>query len=195
MEDFWEKRTATTNGGATAVNPKTIKEQLEELKEKDELRDRREKTLREQEQWNFPKKWNKGFRKSTGKFADDKILVIVLNQKQELEPPVLVPIFSGNIIIYKNKAYDFDPRAVLTIKYKKKIVRVVLIRTIDRRPFCNLDWGEVRARGDGTDSDEILLKMVTKAMIEKQKKPFNKGIIVVIVIAVIIGIIFFLWKG
>jgi len=52
---------------------------------------------------------------------------------------------------------------------------------------------EIKARGDATDSDEILVKMVTKAVIEKQKTKVNTGMIVVVVICILIAIGFFMF--
>ena len=66
-------------------------------------------------------------------------------------------------------------------------------REIDRRPVSNLDWDEVKARGDSTDSDEILVKMVTKAVMEKAKTQINRGVIIVIGIIIAIGVLAFLF--
>jgi len=156
----------------------------------------KETTEKEKQPWRFPFKWRRQMNKSTGKAGVDKVLMIYLNIKGEIETPRLVPLFSGNVIIYKNKAYDFDPRAVWTLKLGKKIIKTVLIKEIDRRPISNLDWDEIKKRGDATDSDEILVKMVTKAVIEKAKKPVNKGVVIFIIIAVIAAVIFFFFmKG
>lgn len=132
-------------------------------------------------------------KRSTGKGAEDKVLMLFLNIKGEIEPPRLVPLYSGNIIIWKHKAYEFDPRASWTTKLGNKIVKCVIIREIDRRPVSNLDWDEVKRRGDSTDSDEILVKMVTKAVMEKAKTQINKGVIIAIVVVIVIAIGFFLF--
>jgi hypothetical protein len=131
--------------------------------------------------------------KSVGKGGVDNVLMLYLNIKGEIEPPRIVPLYSGNIIIWKHKAFEFDPRASWTIQQGKKTIKCVIIREIDRRPVSNLDWDEVKKRGDSTDSDEILIKMVKKAMIEKAKTQFNKGVIIVIVVLVIAAIVFFLF--
>lgn len=177
-----------SNGKSATIS---LKKRIEDLEEKVEIKDKAEETNKKKKFWEFPGKWKRGMNKSTGKLSKDKILVLYLNIKGEIEPPIIVPLYSGNIIIYRNKAYEFDPRALWTIQNRKKTIKVVLLREMDRRPVSNLDWDEVKKRGDSTDSDEILIKMVKKALIEKQKKNINKGMIILVVLA-IIGVIIFL---
>ena len=181
MEDIW--KTKRKQQPRESVDEPSI-EELESMK-KD--------TAEKQKDWKIPFKWKRQMNASTGKLAEDKILVEYYNIKGEIEPPTLVPLYSGNIIIHKNKAYEFDQRATWTRKVGKKMYKQVSIKEIDRRPISNLDWDEIKARGDATDSDEILVKMVTKAVIEKQKTKVNTGMIVVVVICILIAIGFFMF--
>jgi len=187
MEDIWETRTAEQ-----PVNPTSeklgFKARLAKLEEQAKYGKMKQETQEVEKDFKLPFKWKRTLNKSQGKSARDMVLVLYLNIKGDIEPPKLIPLYSGNVVIYKNKAYDFDPRAIWTLKVGKKMYKVLLIREMDRRPVSNLDWDEVKARGDSTDSDEILVKMVTKAVVDKIKKPMNKNAIIIIVILVILAI-------
>lgn len=191
MENIRQERTSTSTPKLETKS--TLNERLRKVEENIKYGEMKEDTDKKQKPFKFPFKWRGPMNRSTGKAATDKVLMLYLNIKQEIEPPRLVPLYSGNIIIWKHKAFEFDPRACWTVQLGKKIVKCVIIREIDRRPVSNLDWDEVKARGDSTDSDEILVKMVTKAVMEKAKTQINKGIIIAIVIAIIGGIAFFLF--
>lgn len=137
------------------------------------------------------------------------MLVIFLNKKNEIESPRFMPIFDGNMIIWKNKPYEFDPRAVWTIKGVKKHPRVYLIKEIDRRPIMNnkgkvvysdaavsnMDIDEIRLRGDSTESDEFLIKAALKAQTAQIKKNVNIMAIVIIAILLIGGLLWFMFGG
>jgi len=170
---------------------RSLTDRINQIEEELSIGEMKKITKEEKKDWKFPFKWKRQFNKSRSKMALDKILVIYLNIKSEIEPPVLVPLFSGNIIIYKNKAHEFDPRAVLTIRIGKKIIRCILIKETDRRAVSNLDYDEIKKRGDSTDSDEILVKMIVKAIIEKTKKKVSMGIVILIGVAIIAAIIVF----
>lgn len=167
----------------------SIRKEIDTLKEELQLGKMKEITDKETKEWKFPFKWKWAMNKSTGSAGIDKVLVFFLNIKGEIEPPKLIPLFSGNIIIWKNKAYDFDPRATWTLKVGRKMIKAVIVKEIDRRPVSNLDWDEVKKREDSTDSDEILIKMVTKVVIEKTKAKINRTAIFFIVLAIIAAII------
>jgi len=171
-----------------------IKNRLDKLEEKFYLREKRRITKEEQEEFKYPWKWRRNMKKASKKKpSQNKILAFYLNAKGEMETPLLVPLFSGNIIIYKNKAHIFDPRDTwLVYLPRRRMVKCVLIREIDRRLVSNRDFDEVKAEGYATDSDEILLKMVTKAMIEKLKKAVGgKAIVIAICIIIALAIGFF----
>ena len=114
-------------------------------------------------------------------------------------------IFDGNMIVWKNKPYEFDPRAVWRVKGMKGTPQAYLIKEIDRRPVrnkygtvvfrdaavSNMDLDEIRARGDSTESDEFLIKAALKAQTSQVKKNVNTAIIVVVVL-VILGVVAYL---
>lgn len=137
----------------------------------------------------WPPKWKKAFRDSRKK--RNQILVIFLNIKGEMELPRLYPLYSGNMVIIKNRPYEVDPRSFWRVgKYPCQ-----LIKGIDRRPVSNLDYNEIKRRGDSTDSDEFLIKAALQAIVGvKKTKEVNKSILIVIGIIVVAAIVFFLSK-
>lgn len=154
----------------------------------------------------YPSKWKRQFAKGKKKGMEDLMLVWFLNKKNQIEQPKFMPIFDGNMIVYKNKPYEFDPRAVWTIQGVKGNPQGYLIKEIDRRPvmnkhnkviykdaaISNMDIDEVRARGDSTESDEFLIKAALKAQTAKVKKPISKAVLIVIGLVVVGGLIFLL---
>ena len=68
-----------------------------------------------------------------------------------------------------------------------KTYKLLIIKEIDRRPVSNLDWDDIRRRGDATDSDEFLIKAALKAQVTTTAKQVSKGIIFFILAAVVIG--------
>lgn len=123
----------------------------------------------------------------------DQVLVFFLTITGELAGPTLYPIYSGNMVIVRSKPYELDPRAV----WRFGKFRCVVIREIDRRPVSNLDWDEVKRRGDATHSDEFLIKAAMRAFAAgaPAKKKFNIWILVIIGVIVIGALIFFFAKG
>jgi hypothetical protein len=97
----------------------TLAERLEQLERKQKLLQRDKETLETKKQFKFPFNWRRKFSQSKRKNAEDKMLVLYLNKKNQIEPPKLMPIFDGNMIVWKNKPYEFDPRAVWTVKGMK----------------------------------------------------------------------------
>jgi len=137
----------------------------------------------------WPMKWKKVFKKSRKK--RNQILVIFLNIKGEIEPPKLYPIYSSNMIIIQNRPYQVDPRSFWRLgKYTCQI-----IKGIDRRPVSNLDYDEIRKRGDSTDSDEYLIKAAMQAVAGGvKKKPMDRKTVVIIVIVILAALIYFMSK-
>jgi len=135
----------------------------------------------------WPRKWKKIFNLSRKK--KNQILVWFLNIKGEIEPPTLYPIYSSNMVIIQNRPYEVHPRSFWRMnKYTCQI-----IKGIDRRPVSNLDYDEIRRRGDSTDSDEFLIKAAMQAFVGGvKKKPMDKKVIVFIAIAIIAALIFFM---
>ena len=146
--------------------------------------------LKKQKKWKWPWKVRQEMDKSLK--IKDQILVFYLNVKNELESPRLYPIYGGSMIIIRNKPYLLDPLSVISFgKYK-----CMIIREIDRKPVSNRDYREVKARGDSTESDELLIKATLKAMIGPPKPAMNKNmiIIVVVILAIVGGLIWFMNK-
>jgi len=137
----------------------------------------------------WPMKWKQVFKSSRKK--KNMILVWFLNIKGEIEPPKLYPIYSSNMVIIQNRPYEVDPRSFWRLgKYTCQI-----IKGIDRRPVSNLDYTEVRQRGDSTSSDEFLIKAAMQAVVGGvKKKPVDKKVIIIIAIVAIAALIFFMSK-
>ena len=169
-----------------------VKEMLEKLLEEKEFGEKKEDTKKDTSFFKWPGKWKSAARKSNQK---DQVLVFYLNIKGELEAPRMVPIYSGNMVIIKNKVHEIDPRSLWTTKVGFKTHKLVIIREIDRRPVSNLDWDEIRKRGDATDSDEFLIKAALKAQIGQASKPLNKTVMIVLGVAVVALLIFLFSRG
>lgn len=137
--------------------------------------------------FDWPRKWKKIFKLSSKK--KNEILVWFLNIKGEIEPPKLYPIYSSNMVIIQNRPYEVHPRSFWRMgKYTCQI-----IKGIDRRPVSNLDYDEIRARGDSTDSDEFLIKAAMQAFVGGvKKKPMDKKVIIIIAIIVIGALVYFM---
>jgi len=195
-----QQRTTTTS---PSLRGQSLADRIKQLEDRKRLEDRVKDTDSKKKQFKWPGKWRSKFRK---KSPDEKMLVIFLNKKNEIEPPKFMPIYDGNMIIWRNKPYEFDPRAVWRVKGMRKVPQVYLIKEIDRRPVrnkygrvvyrdaavSNMDLDEVRLRGDSTESDEFLIKAALKAQTGQAKKAANWLIIGIIVIVLIgVGIWFF----
>lgn len=187
MEDIRE-RSAYSRRQPTSLNDRINK--IEEL-----LEDQEEKaiTKKSKKDWKMPGKWKRNVGKYTKKPQQNKVLIIYLSAKGEIESPMYLPVLGGNIIIYKDKAHEFDPSDMFLMKAGNKVAKVLIIREIDRKPVSNKDWAEVKGRGDSTRDDEVLLKMLKLAMVEKIKKQVNKGMLWLLGIgaAVIAGYVLF----
>ena len=192
----------------------TLAERIRNLERKAQIRERSDETDEKIKQFKFPFKWKRKFLQSKRKSASEKMLVIYFNKKNEIEPPKFMPIFDGNMIVWKNKPYEFDPRAIWRIKGVRGQPMVYCIREIDRRPIKNPDgsWkrdymgrkiyssdaaisnndiADVRERGDSTESDELLIKAALKAQTTQNKKNLSIGVLIIIGIIVIGGLIWF----
>lgn len=201
MESFREEEETTTSRGLT------LAERFRKLEEKVKLQERGEETKKKTRQFKWPIKWRMKFNKSRKRGMEDLMLVLFLNKKNEIEPPRFMPIFDGNMIVWKNKPYEFDPRAVWNLRGIKRNPKAYLIKEIDRRPVrnrygkiifkdaavSNMDIDEVRARGDSTESDEFLIKAALKAQTSQVKKRINTAAMVIIAIIVVGGLMWFLF--
>jgi len=120
----------------------------------------------------------------------DKILIFYLTQRGDLLP-MLIPIWSGNMVIIKSKPYEVDPRAFFMFGK----TRCMIFKEIDRRPVSNLDYDEIKARGDSTHSDEFLIKASMRAFVGGVKKAVDKKVIFIIGALALGAIIFFMSQG
>ncbi len=145
------------------------------------------KVLKKKGNFKWPAKWKRVFKSSRKK--RNQILVWFLNIKGEIEPPKLYPIYSSNMIIIQNRPYQVDPRSFWRMgKYTCQI-----IKGIDRRPVSNLDYNEIRKRGDSTDSDEFLIKAAMQAIAGGiKKKPMDKRVMIVIGLIAAAALIYFM---
>jgi hypothetical protein len=188
------------------------------LEKQHRLAERDKETKERSKQFKFPFKWRQKFAQTRRKRFSDQMLVIYFNKKNEIEPPRFMPIFDGNMVIWKNKPYEFDPRAIWKIKGVRGQPMVYCIKEIDRRPIknpdgqykkdkygrriytsdaaiSNLDVDEIRARGDSTDSDEFLIKAALKAQTTQTKKQVSVIVLVIIFLAIAGGLIWFFTSG
>jgi hypothetical protein len=172
-----------------------IKDEIEELRNEVEYGKLKEDTEKQKKELKFPGKWSGMMKKSTKKQNQDKVLVQYLTSNGQELPPMLLPLYSGNLIIYKDKVHEFDPRALWNVKFGKNMYKKIIIKESDRKPVSNLDWSAIKKRGDTTRNDEILLKMLRLAMIEKVKKQMGSMAFWIIGGLIVAGAAFYLFKG
>jgi len=146
-----------------------------------------QKFMKGKKQYKFPFKWKRVMRQGIKKGR--QILVWYLNAKGIIEPPKLHPIYSSDMIIIRNKPHQVDPRAFWRMgKYQ-----CLLIKEIDRRPVSNLDYDEIKRRGDSTDSDEFIIKAAMQAVIGgPKKKPVNKTTLIIVGVIILVAIVYFM---
>ena len=171
----------------------SVRELLKRLIKDKETGEKRDETNKSKKPFKMPGKWKRQMKKSQK--AKDQVLLFYLNIKGEMEPPMLQPIYSGNMIIVKNKVYEVDPRAFWIVKDGMKMYKTLLIKEIDRRPVSNLDYSEIRKRGDATDSDEFLIKAALKAFVGQTAKKVSKWVIIAVVGIIVLGVGWFLFSG
>ena len=183
--DFREDRKA---GGGNSV-----RDTLERIEDKLDYGKKKDETAETEKKWKMPWKWKTNIKKASKSL--DKVLVLYLNIKGELETPMVQPLYQGNMVIIRNKPYEVDPRAFWTVKIGFKQYKVLIIKEIDRRPVSNLDYSEIKRRGDATDSDEFLIKAAMKAQQTQVTKGMGKIAIVIIILVVIGALAYFFFKG
>lgn len=175
------------------MKEQSISELLKKIADEKEHGEQKKETNDKKKLWKIPGKWKSKAKQSEKK--RDTVLVFFLNIKGEFEPPIVLPIYGGNMIIFRNKIYEVDPRAMWTMRVGMKMYKVLIIKEIDRRPVSNLDLDEIRKRGDATDSDEFLIKAALRAQTAQTAKPFNKTLLIIIGLVIVGLVIFFFWKG
>jgi hypothetical protein len=167
----------------------SVTQMLSELLEEKKHSEMKKDTDKRSKPWKWPWKWKANAKQASKK--KELVLVFYFTIKGELDT-FIVPIYGGNMVIIKNKVYEFDPRAVWTSKIGMKWYKLLAIKEIDRRPISNLDLDEVRRRGDSTDSDEFLIKAALKAQIQTVgAKAMGKGVIILAVLALVGILVFF----
>jgi hypothetical protein len=168
----------------------SVRGMLKKLVDEKESGQKRKETKVLKKPWKIPRKWVSKAKRAEKK--RDAVLVFYLNIKGELEQPMIVPIYGGNMVIIKNKVYEVDPRAFWNMKVGfNRIYKLLIIKEIDRRPVSNLDWDDIRIRGDATDSDEFLIKAALRAQITTAAKKLGRGAIIIIIIAIAALLVFF----
>jgi len=155
-----------------------------------------EETKKEKKGWKIPFKWKKTLNKSLKKTSEEKVLCFFINNKGELESPVLLPIINGNIIVYKYTIHKIDPLDILTFVYRKKFYKVLIYRVMDRKAVSIRDYKEVKGKGDSTENDEVLIKaMLTAKASQISKQQIGKGALVVGGLALVGVIIWIFSRG
>jgi hypothetical protein len=195
-----EERTTNTSKG--------LREAIEELKKEVELQKYDNKKPKP---FTFSNKWKSPLNKS--KKEIHKILLFYLNMSGVWEPPKLIPIVGGDVIVLPNlKAYEIDPRDITILDGK----RAYVCREIDRRlvpvarpeatrddyegsiePISNTDYEKVAELGRSTANHPTLLKAILAARAEQltPKKKLNIGAIVIglliggVVLAILMSLI------
>jgi hypothetical protein len=173
----------------------SIRDEMNKMREDLKYQKYKEDTQKKKKEWAVPTKWKSVYNKSTKKSNENKVLVQYLTSRGTELPPMLLPLYSGNLIIYKDKVHEFDPRALYNLRVGNKMYKKLIIREMDRKPVANLDWSDVKARGDTTRNDEILLKMLRLAMIEKVKKQASAWMWYALGGLVALGVGYYLLKG
>ena len=168
------------------VKKGSLKEQLNRIEEKLELGEKREITKKKKKSFQWPSKFKRTMNKSLKQ--PQNILVFFLSRTGVFEPPRLLPILDGDMVIVKGRPYEVNPKAFWRFgKYN-----LLIIREIDRRPVSNLDYNKIKARGDATDSDAFLIKMAMRA-VQLAKKPIPSKMIMIVIGIIIVGIIIFMF--
>jgi len=194
---------------ATVKKGMTLADKMRSLEKRVSLSEKEIETKKKTKQFQFPFKWKMKFNQAKQPSKSEMMLVFFMNKKNELEPPKFMPIFDGNMIIYKNTPYEFDPRAVWTVRGMKGNPKAYFIKEIDRRPVMNrqskkiyrdaavsnMDLDEIRERGDSTESDAFLVKAVLSAKLTKTAKQVSKGVLIVLGIIVVGVIIWAMTRG
>ena len=183
----------------------TLADRVRDLERRSSITERDTQTRRDVQQFKFPFRWRMKFNQAKRRSKSEMMLVFFLNKKNEIEPPRFMPIFDGNMIVWKNKPYEFDPRAVWTVKGMRGNPKAYLIKEIDRRPVknkkgrvvfrdaavSNMDLEAIRKRGDSTESDEFLIKAALKAQVSQHRRNINVAALVIIAIIGIGGLLWF----
>jgi hypothetical protein len=171
------------------LNQPRVRELLKQLISDKQTGEKTSDTKKTKKKFKWPMSWKSKAGKSSKK--PDTVLVFYLNIKGEIQTPMIVPIYSGNMVIIRNKIHEVDPRAMWSLKLGNKTHKVLIIKEIDRRPVSNLDLDEIRRRGDATDSDEFLIKAALRAQTATAKKPISIWVWIILGVIVVGLLVFF----
>ena len=187
METIWKRKDDDSR--------RTVVDRLDKLEDKVAISNAKDVANKEQKKFTWKGKFGSMFKKDPDKIKD-KIIVILLNSKREIETPEIVPVVSGKIIVYRDKGYQFDPACLYTIKQGNKINRVLLLEEDDRLPIGHRyrqlkfhDVEDLKAQGRFTGNDPILLKMLWNAQLEKKPIAKVSGKVVLWIVLGIIAVI------
>ena len=146
--------------------------------------------IKKQKKFKFPFKWRKTLKDAKKKGR--QILIWYFNRKGVIEPPKLQPIYESDTIIIRNKPHEVDPRAF----WRMGKNQVLAVKEIDRRPISNLDYEEIKARGDSTDSDEFIIKAAMQAQLGglKKKVQVNKAVLIILGLIAAAAVVYFMSK-
>jgi len=173
----------------TELNQPRVRDLLKQLVEEKQIGAQKKETKKTKKFFKWPMAWKSKANKSSKK--PNTVLIFYLNIKGEIQTPMIVPIYSGNMVIIKNKIHEVDPRAMWSLRLGMKTHKVLIIKEIDRRPVSNLDLDEIRKRGDATDSDEFLIKAALRAQTAVARKPVSIWVWIIAGIIVVGLLIFF----
>ena len=133
-----------------------------------------------QKKWKIPFKWKRKMNKSSKPASTDKVLCLFINKKGELDPPVLLPIYNGNTLVYKYTIHEVDPRDIITLHQKRRSYKLLIYRLMDRKAISNRDYAEVKKKGDSTIDDEVFIKaMLTAKASQVSKQQIGKGALII----------------
>lgn len=145
----------------------------------------------------IPFKWKFKFTQSKSIKNVDKILVMMFNKKNQIEAPKFMPIY-GNIIVYKNRVYKYNPKAIWTMLVIGK-PQIYCIKEKDMEPISNLEIENISEEnlksGRSTEYHNLLLQAALAAQVKKDTKPVNMIVVVGIIIVVLGGLAWFFLKG
>ena len=91
METIWKRKDDDSR--------RTVVDRLDKLEDKVAISNAKDVANKEQKKFTWKGKFGSMFKKDPDKIKD-KIIVILLNSKREIETPESVPVVSGKIIVY-----------------------------------------------------------------------------------------------
>lgn len=80
----------------------SLADRIRFLEDRERLRNRSEETEEKTRFLKWPWRWRRKFSQTSKPRNREMMLVFFLNKKNEIEPPKFMPIFDGNMIVWKN---------------------------------------------------------------------------------------------